>query len=350
MTYFTYDNLPMLTAAGMSSAAALILKPYVPTGGLSSVYDYSVIYATAASDAKLHQSFSWIGRAGATYDVISSSYFDPLLLQVFDDKGRTIAIDDGIGGYGFDHATFVAPYSGTYYLYASWEQGSASTNKAVAVGVFEDRDTIAPKTTAILNGTNGDDKFTPTDNNDVIYGMGGADTITYSGPRSNYVVTYSDSKNFVTDTTGIGGVDAVIDVERLAFSDVFVSIGASGPAAEAYRLYKAAFDRAPDARGIGYWIGAMERGAPLSAVADAFASSAEFKTLYGTSPTSGDVLTALYKNVLHRAPDQGGYDYWIGLLNSKAATTADMLTSFSESAENQAQVIGSLNAGFDFIY
>jgi len=51
--------------------------------------------------------------------------------------------------------------------------------------------------------------------------------------------------------------------------------------------------------------------------------------------------------VLHRDPDQGGYDFWNGALNS-GFTRAQTLAQFSESPENQAAVVGVISNGFDY--
>jgi hypothetical protein len=60
-------------------------------------------------------------------------------------------------------------------------------------------------------------------------------------------------------------------------------------------------------------------------------------------------VTKLYDNVLHRAPDTGGYNYWVGLLNSGAIDKTSTLVNFSESNENQAGVIGVIQNGIDLI-
>jgi len=84
-------------------------------------------------------------------------------------------------------------------------------------------------------------------------------------------------------------------------------------------------------------------------VADAFADSAEFRKLYGSAVSNADIITAIYANVLDRAPDAGGFAHWKNALDSKALDVADLLVAFSESTENQLKVIGSLEAGYEFI-
>ncbi len=46
--------------------------------------------------------------------------------------------------------------------------------------------------------------------------------------------------------------------------------------------------------------------------------------------------TALYQNVLGRAPDSSGLDYWTNQLNSGLQDRADVLMGFANSPENVA--------------
>ena len=84
----------------------------------------------------------------------------------------------------------------------------------------------------------------------------------------------------------------------------------------------------------------MDGGLSLNTVAQGFVNSAEFKTVYGSSPTNAQIVTRFYDNVLGRAAESGGYNYWLDVLNSGNANVAQVLASFSESPENQAAVIG----------
>jgi hypothetical protein len=52
--------------------------------------------------------------------------------------------------------------------------------------------------------------------------------------------------------------------------------------------------------------------------------------------------------VLGRAPDQGGYDWWLQQMNSNGMSQASVLSGFSESAENQAAVAQLIGNGFGY--
>lgn len=91
----------------------------------------------------------------------------------------------------------------------------------------------------------------------------------------------------------------------------------------------------------------MDGGTTQDRVAAEFIGSQEFKDLYGTNPSNADYLTKLYSNVLHRTPDAGGYNWWLGELDAGRYDKTSALASFAESPENQAGVIGVIQNGID---
>jgi serralysin len=269
-------------------------------------------------------------------------------LEVFDAQGNVVAIDDGQLAYGFDHVFFIAPYSGTFYINASWDQGLASSHKAVAVGIFEDLDTIPVVKQNFITGTSGPNRILGTADSDVVNGGDGVDTFVLGRQRSLYTVSVSNGTVTVTDKEGLSGVDVLQSIERVQFFDSILSFETFGVAPQAYRLYQAAFDRAPDTGGLGFWVNAMEHGFSLGSVAQMFITSPEFTSRYGVSASPDSIIAGFYQNVLHRPPDAGGFDFWLDVVKNKHAPLADVLVAFSESAENQAQLIGVLQGGFEF--
>ena len=209
-----------------------------------------------------------------------------------------------------------------------------------------------------LSGTGSPDSISGGDGRDVLTGLGGNDRIdggtdldvaVYRGERSLYAATLNGADLAVTDSTGLDGADALTAVERLQFADVNLAFDIGGAAGQTYRLYQAAFARTPDIGGLSFWISQMDKGAALLQVSAAFIGSSEFIAKYGANPSDEQFVTLLYQNVLGRAPDQGGYDYWTGVLGSGAVTRPEALTGFSESAENQAALIGVLQQGIEYL-
>ena len=193
----------------------------------------------------------------------------------------------------------------------------------------------------------GKDVISGTTGNDTIDGGADADTVIYSGAKSAYAITNNTSS--VTVSSGADGTDTLTNIERIQFSDMTVALDISGIAGQAYRVYQAAFNRTPDNAGLKYWIGLMDGGYTLAGVASGFIASAEFKTLYGSNPTNELFVSKLYDNVLHRTPDEGGYNYWVGLLNTNKIDSISTLINFSESTENQAGVIGVIQNGIELL-
>ena len=208
-----------------------------------------------------------------------------------------------------------------------------------------------------LTGSAANETLTTGSGNDILIGMGGNDvldggagfdTALYASSRSNFTLSKSGNAFTLTDNTGALGTDTLSHIERINFSDRVIAFDTNGDAGKAYRIYQAAFDRTPDAGGLGFWINTLANHATLQQVASGFVNSAEFSTLYGSNPTAETVVTKLYSNVLHRAPDQGGFDFWVNVIKT-GNPVAYVLSQFSESPENQTQVIGVIQNGMEYI-
>jgi hypothetical protein len=100
------------------------------------------------------------------------------------------------------------------------------------------------------------------------------------------------------------------------------------------RLYLAVSQRIADHAGYEYWLTRMRNGTTLEVVAQRFAQSSEFVAAYGALDDPGFV-DLVYQNVLHRAPDAGGRQYWTDQL-AGGASRGEVMLSFTESSENRA--------------
>ena len=138
------------------------------------------------------------------------------------------------------------------------------------------------------------------------------------------------------------------DLERVVFKDN-QAFALNDPVVEqAYRLYQAAFSRAADEPGLGYWTAVLEQGATLGAVAQGFTQSAEFVSRYGEQTTTEAVVSAFYQNVLGRNPDAEGAAYWVGEMQAGRLQTHEVLAYFSESTENVQRLAPTLDEGVWF--
>lgn len=105
----------------------------------------------------------------------------------------------------------------------------------------------------------------------------------------------------------------------------------NGPDGTIYRLYRAYFLRDPDAGGFEYWMQAYIGGYSLGAISNDFARSAEFQRRYGALDDRA-FLDRVYANVLGRAPDSGGYAYWLDQMR-RGMLRGFVMIYFSDSAE-----------------
>jgi hypothetical protein len=201
--------------------------------------------------------------------------------------------------------------------------------------------------TTELHGTAGADILQhPGSGDHWIDGGAGLDTVVYSLPSAMYAISARDDGFMVV---GPNGTDTLTSIERLQFSDTKIALDINGSAGSVYRLYQAAFDRAPDKAGLGYWIHQADAGMSLSEISSGFIDSNEFRQRYGDNLDNKNFLENLYLNVLGRTYDQAGFDYWMNELETGSMTREGTLAGFSESNENKENLIGQIGNGFDYI-
>ena len=174
-------------------------------------------------------------------------------------------------------------------------------------------------------------------------------SIVIAGYRGNYTISKAQDTGIVTLTNRVtGAVTTYLNPPLIKFVDKYTSFDITGPAGQVYRLYQAAFNRKPDLPGLGFWINATENGHTIQSIASEFLISSEFKTLYGDNASADVFITAMYANVLHRAADPAGYQWWVNAVMG-GADRGGVVVGFSESAENQSNVNPGLMNGFDYI-
>lgn len=198
----------------------------------------------------------------------------------------------------------------------------------------------------------GDDSITDGTGSDSIDGGAGFDTVAWSGALADYTVKRSGAVFTVTNLKD-GSVDTVTNVERMNFSDKFIAadVAPDSIGGQVFRLYQAAFDRVPDANGLRYWTDAVgSQGLKLETMADDFIHSAEYAALYGTNSSNHDLVAKYYDNVLHRAADPAGLDFWTKALDTHAATNAQVLAAISDSPENVAGTAALIGNGLVLDY
>lgn len=94
-------------------------------------------------------------------------------------------------------------------------------------------------------------------------------------------------------------------------------------------LYADAFNRVPDTLGQNYWTNALTKGLSVDQFITNIFSSPEFVAL---NSTNNQLITALYHDILGRAPEAAGLAYWIGQLNNNVSI-ANVVQAFIQGDE-----------------
>ena len=109
------------------------------------------------------------------------------------------------------------------------------------------------------------------------------------------------------------------------------------------KIYRGILDRYPERGGYKFWLDELNRGVTARRIADFFTSSEEFQIVYGDT-TDDDFVELLYQNLLGRASDPSGKQFWLDQLNAGTNSRGGVMLDFLLSAEKSN--IDTLN-GFE---
>jgi len=353
-TYATLDYLQDLSTTKINSAKALTFQPYQPSSPLIN-WDNSASFSTSAYYAPLSDNFVFNAVEGATYDIFSSSFFDPFILLLYDNFGNVIAHDDGSGIYGSDYIfNFVAPYTGKYYVSASWYQGSASSHKFVSLRVYEDIDTISQQPYTIVEniggftmlGTSGNDEFIP--NYEVfIFGSEGIDKITFDYDLDHVSLDIAlEDKNIITP----GGIQHFGLVERVTFTDVnlAVDIGFGGNAGIVAKTLGAVFgsDSLSNKELFGTALKLVDSGLDYESLV-----GLAINTRLGVNQSFNSVVDLLYTNVVGVIPSNVEKSNYVNVLETGAFSVASLGVLAAESTYNTENIdfVGLMSSGIEYV-
>ena len=181
---------------------------------------------------------------------------------------------------------------------------------------------------------------------------GGFDVVSLDTYKSGMIIRGSGSTDIITsgnlalklvDAETLSLVDAEVTLPENGFAIRFDNDGIGG---FAYRLYKAALDRTPDANGLGDWIRYLDSGGSRDIAAQRFIDSFEFNTKYGVLDND-HFVQRLYNNVLGRDGEAKGFNDWYNALEHGMARST-VLQGFSESPENIAKTLPLTSNGIHY--
>lgn len=269
------------------------------------------------------------------------SYYDGSSIKlagIAADIGATVDLETSI----FTNANY---FGGNDYINISLP-GHLYNAAVVQAGAGDDRIVLAGGGGQLgVDAGAGNDTIALLSDAHAVDGGSGLDTVKLAMSAAGVTVQHTAAGFSLTTSTGISA--QLVNVERIALNDTALALDIDGNGGQAYRLYQAAFNRAPDAAGLGFWINVLDKGSSLTTAAQGFIASQEFRDAYGTSPSNHDLVVKFYQNILHRAPDQGGLDFWVGALD-KGIGVPDVLAGISESGENKAGLADLIGNGFAY--
>ena len=346
------------TAVGLDGSFDLLANSEI---GNSTTIPHATVTATTHGGMEYY-AFTVAAGQSITLDIDNGSF--DTTLRLIGPGGAEVASNDDSnpdGGRAQDsQLTFTATTAGVYYaLVGEWDanSGSTFTSKAPAAGgtytlhVSVANHAVVPLTLtgSTLYGEAGNDTITGGSandllvggaGNDVMDGGGGVDTAVYVGNIRSY------SSVGATRVAGgsQGGTDTLSNIEVLRFLDGRISYDTTDVSTVVYRLYDAAFDRAPDVFGLADYSRALSEGrATVQSILNTFAVSAEFQARYGAL-NNDQFVREMYRFSLNREGDAAGVQGYVTALNNGSLTRAQVLGIFSESTEHQALVNAVITA------
>ena len=342
-TSFSYDIIRVEDFDGLGDANIVSLNQTV----ISKTVDGGTI---TVPDTNYHAIFEVVWGGGNRSIVMLASASETTRVGIVLDGAPFPAINSLSDYYGWvDSFSSLTPVSSG--AYAAGQQINFGT--LPGVDQTASSNTIGGPGDDLLEGGPGDDAFD---------GMGGVDTAFFEGAQSNYTLEISQSGFVLQDhRPGGQGRDTLTNVEFLDFGAEIpllngqplqlATFDGARDVGEAdflqiIELYIAYFNRAPDAVGLLFWANAFAEGTSLDRMAELFTPQPETQAAYPPGTTNEAFVTTIYDNVFGRAPDQDGFDFWVGQLNAGAArdvfilnvlrgARADIDPSFGQDVINQ---------------
>jgi hypothetical protein len=203
-----------------------------------------------------------------------------------------------------------------------------------------------------LNGGLGNDALTGGSGNDSLDGGAGIDTALFSTNASNYSINKSLINGVTTftvsDKTGANGIDTLISIERLQFSDKKLAIDLDTNAGTVVKILGAVFGPSSVANksyvgiGLGYLDSGMSYASLMQLAIDAN---------FGRPGSNSDVVKLLYTNVVGSAPDAATLASYKSLLDKGTYTQATLGILAADTTENLTNInlIGLAKTGVEYV-
>ncbi len=360
------ENILSKVPKGQDDTSSVVVQN-VTTNEPTTAPVVNVVTSTTFNIGNVNQSNIATLSGGGTLTGVSSSDQDQAF--VVTDNTSINAAFTGSGnktiGLGAGDSKLTTETSGTTTLV-----GGTGTLNYTAVGTGATNADLTNTEKATVSAGSGDDTATLGKGSYKLDMGSGRNTVTTqstapSGAQQGFVSANShdgynvsvDGSNRIILDDGQGHVSTLANVNVVQFSNgsTFVKASTADEAIIA-RMYEAVLNRTADANGIYNWWDAYNSGQlSLQQVGSSFLNSTEAQLKgFGSSVDNATFVTNLYHNLLERDPDSTGLLNWTNALNNGTLSRADVLISFTASAEGAATNAGSVllstvsGAGQDF--
>lgn len=201
-----------------------------------------------------------------------------------------------------------------------------------------------------LFGGRGNDTFKGSGGNDSINGGLGVDIAMYGSSSANYTVTKSEGSGafIVSDKTGIDGVDTLVGIERIVFSDKRIAFDLDGNAGQVAKILGAVFGPAAvnNKSYVGIGLSYLDTGISYTDLMQ-LAIDANL----GGRGSNTDVVNLLYTNVVGSAPDASTLALYKALLDDKTHTQGSLGVLAADTSINTTNInlVGLALTGLEYI-
>ena len=180
---------------------------------------------------------------------------------------------------------------------------------------------------------------------DLIFGADGIDTAVFTGSRNTYSIRRDGQNLVVSGHSGSDGVDTLVGIERLEFSDLRLAFDTEGPAGKVAKLLGALFGKAlindPQAMGIGLTL--ADQGLSEQELASAAIAARGI-----TNPTSA--VRLMWENIFGVPPTTAQEEPFLSAIISGKLGLVDLVLLAANSQQNQEQIqiVGLSETGIAF--
>jgi len=186
-----------------------------------------------------------------------------------------------------------------------------------------------------------------TDTTTILHGGLGQDGVTFNGNRADYTIEDHLSYVIVTAKSQPHQHALVVNAEALTFADTTLAVTAPAALNAIAGLYQSVLGRQAGYRGIEFWTAATEHGSSLGQIAMSIIESVESQARHPMQFNGDNAhdLELLYQGIFGRHSAASGFAFWLGAMDSGASLEA-VATAFMTSGEMEIHKIGAPNLDF----